>query len=88
MKTSADLLADVGHVLYGPSGSGWLQALAEAVDIHERQLRKWFSRHEHIEADHTVFDRALRLLRDREHEIASVRRAIEQWRAAQQEQRK
>ena len=78
--TSADMLSNVGHVLYGPSGSGWLQSLAAALNINERQIRRWLAHPEDLKADHGVFAKAEKLLRDQRNVIDHTLQALEQWR--------
>ena len=78
--TTSDLLAEAGHILYGPSGSGWLGALAAAVNINPRQIRYWLTHPDELSANHGVFDLVEQLLHDREREVAGILRTLEQWR--------
>ena len=78
--TSADMLSSAGHVLYGPSGSGWLRSLAAALNINERQIRRWLAHPEDLKADHGVFDKVEELLRGQKNAIDHTLQSLKQWR--------
>jgi hypothetical protein len=82
---SADMLSSIGHVLYGPSGSGWLRALSEALQISERTIRRFLKNPDELSASHGLFTDCEKLLREQRDAIDRTLRALEQWRSQKQE---
>jgi hypothetical protein len=76
--TPADMLAAIGQALFGRER--WRLPLCDALGVDERQVRRWLAGTRELETSHGIFTKAEKLLRDRECEITSILRTLEQWR--------
>jgi hypothetical protein len=74
-KTPPDMLADIGRALYGEH---WRRPLADALGIHERQIRRWLNG-DSLHREHALFADALDLLTARTAEIEHTRRQLSRW---------
>lgn len=75
-KSPADMLADIGRVLYGEH---WRLPLARGVGVDDDTIRRWMTGRTPLSASHGVFDSALDLLRRRNDEIGDAAAALDRW---------
>jgi hypothetical protein len=76
-KSPADILADIGRALYGDH---WRRPLAEALGIHERQVRRYLSG-DTLTAEHQLFSTARALLSARAGQIGAAASLLDRWMA-------
>lgn len=75
--TPSAMLASAGAALYGPR---WRKPLAAALDVDERQIRRWLANRGRLSPEHGIFADILSLLSERQIEISQAADAIERWR--------
>ena len=77
-KSSADMLADIGRALYG---GRWRKALADALDVDERQVRRWLANGgATLTPEHGIFGESIGLLGARAEQILRARSYLKRWR--------
>jgi hypothetical protein len=76
-KTAADVLADVGRILYG--SDDWQARLARDLKIGRHTIQQWRSGKLPLGPDHGALDDLLALAERRADEVARARDELREW---------
>ena len=74
--TPKDMLAAVGHALYGDR---WQMPLADDLEINRDTVRRWVSGHTLLRTDHGVFRDLLTIIDMRIANLKEARQRLARW---------